>query len=79
MNYGRSRHWMWADAVDLLDKMQRLHRQSFAPLRALGDMPNWEPPADMLETDLEFLIFVALPGVDLEQTDVRIENGTLVV
>jgi HSP20 family protein len=40
MNYGRSRHWMWADAVDLLDKMQRLHRQSFAPLRALGDMPN---------------------------------------
>ena len=23
MNSRRSRHWMWADAVDLLDKMQR--------------------------------------------------------
>src|SRR5579864_5192017 len=79
MNSGRSRHWMWADAVGLLDKMQRLHQQSFAPMRAAGGMPNWEPPADLIETDREVLVFVALPGVDLEQTDVRIEGGTLVV
>jgi HSP20 family molecular chaperone IbpA len=70
---------MWADAVVLLDKMQRLHHQSFVPTRAAGGMPNWEPPADIIETNKEVLVFVALPGVDLEQTDVRIEDGTLVV
>ena len=74
MSSGRSRHWMWADAVVLLDKMQRLHQQSFAPARAVGGMPNWEPPADIIETDREVLVLVALPGVDLEQTDVRIDD-----
>ena len=79
MSSGQSRHWMWADAVVLLDKLQRHHQQSFAPARAVGGMPNWEPPADIIETDREVLVLVALPGVDLEQTDVRIEDSTLVV
>lgn len=67
------------DAVVLLERMERLHQQSFAPSRAPGGAPSWEPPADMIETDHEVLVLVALPGVDPEQTDVRIENGTLVV
>ncbi|WP_250890385.1 Hsp20/alpha crystallin family protein [Sphingobium nicotianae] len=79
MNSGRSRHWMWADAVDLIDKMERLHQQSFAPSRPAGGMPNWEPPCDMIETASELLVLVALPGVDLDQTDAYIEEGVLVV
>jgi len=70
---------MWADAVDLLDKMQRLHQQSYAPVRAGGGMANWEPPADLIETEHEVLVFVALPGVDLDQTEAFIEDGVLVV
>lgn len=79
MSSGRSRNWMWADAVDLLDKMQRLHQQSYAPVRAGGGMANWEPPADLIETEHEVLVFVALPGVDLDQTEAFIEDGVLVV
>lgn len=79
MNAGRSLHWMWTDAVVLLERMQRAQQQSFAPLRAAGGAPNWEPPADMIETDREVLVLVSLPGVDPEQTDVRIEEGMLVV
>lgn len=79
MNSGRSRNWMWADAVDLLDRVQRLHQQSFAPMRSTGGAIGWEPPADMLETDQEVLVLVALPGVDLEQTEAFIEDGMLVV
>jgi len=70
---------MWTDAMVLLERMQRLHQQSFAPARAAGGVPNWEPPADMIETDHEVLVLVALPGVDPERTEVRIEKGTLVV
>jgi HSP20 family molecular chaperone IbpA len=70
---------MWADAVDLLDRMQRLHQQSYAPVRAAGGPPHWEPPADLIETDREVLVFIALPGVDPEQTEAFIEDGVLVV
>jgi HSP20 family protein len=70
---------MWADAVELLDKMQRLHQHGFAPIGALGVVPNWEPPVDMIETDRAVLVLVALPGVDPEQIDVRIADGALVV
>jgi HSP20 family molecular chaperone IbpA len=70
---------MWADAVDLLDQVQRLHQQSFAPMRAGRGAPAWEPPVDMLETDDEVLVLVALPGVDLDKTEAAIEEGVLVV
>lgn len=79
MSAGRSPDWMWADAIILLERMERLHKQSFAPIGAAGGAPSWEPPADMIETEREVLVLVALPGVDPEQTDVRIENGVLVV
>ena len=79
MNSGRSRNWMWADAVDLIDRIQRLHQQSFAPMRAGGGAPGWEPPVDMLETDDAVLVLVALPGVDLDKTEAVIEDGVLVV
>lgn len=79
MNSGRSRDWMWAEAVDLIDRVQRLHQQAFAPSRAGGGAPSWEPPADMLETGTTVLVLVALPGVDLDQTEAFIEEGVLVV
>ena len=79
MTSGRSRNWMWADAVDLLDRVQRLHQQGFAPLRSTDGAAGWEPPADMLETDAAVLVLVALPGVDLEKTEAVIEDGVLVV
>ena len=79
MNSGRSRDWMWAEAVDLIDRVQRLHQQAFAPSRASGGAPSWEPPADMLETEGELLVLVVLPGVDLDQTEAFIDDGVLVV
>ncbi|HZV19468.1 MAG TPA: Hsp20/alpha crystallin family protein [Sphingobium sp.] len=79
MSNWRSGHWMWADAVGLLDRMQRLHHQSYAPARGRGGTVHWEPPADLIETDEEVLVFVALPGVDLDQTEAFIEDGVLVV
>lgn len=79
MNSGRSRNWMWADAVDLIDRVQRLHQEGFAPVRSGRGAPAWEPPVDMLETEEAVLVLVALPGVDIDRTDAKIEGGVLVV
>lgn len=79
MNSGRSRDWMWAEAVDMIDRVQRLRQQAFAPARAGGGTARWAPPADMIETETDLLVLVALPGVDLDQTEAVIEDGVLVV
>ncbi len=70
--------WMWFEAVDRLSRAQRLHQQFFTLQQHKG-APAWEPPADVLETDSEVLIFFALPGVDPESVDAVIDNGTLFV
>ena len=71
---------MWARACELIDRAERLHRQFFqptttAPVRDLC----WEPPVDIIETDSEFLIGVALPGVDSSAVKVTVDSDTVMV
>jgi HSP20 family molecular chaperone IbpA len=70
---------MWAEACELLDQAERLHRQFYVPARGRAKGPTWEPPVDVLETDHELTILVALPGVAPDQLQVVIDGGTLVV
>ena len=67
-------NWMLAEAIGSFARTERL-RQQFFSLRESG----WEPPIDVLETEGEFLIFVALPGVDPDQVEAVIEDGTLII
>ena len=73
--------WMWADACEMLARAERLHSQFFEPRRspAASRLPVWQPPADVLETEREVLILVALPGVDPNAVEAAIEDGTLFV
>lgn len=71
--------WMWAEACEMLDRAERVHRDLYRPTRAPGRRRAWEPPVDIFETDRELWIVVALPGVSPEATAVAIEGGTLVV
>ena len=70
---------MWAEACELLGEAERLHRQFFVPARSRAKGPTWEPPADVLETDHELSILVALPGVAPDQVMVVIDGGSLIV
>ena len=79
MSVIRWRNLMWSQALDTLDRIERMHRQAFAPERALAGQACWEPPVDMLETDVELLVLVALPGVDLDRVLVTIDNEMLVI
>ena len=70
--------WMWAEACQLLEQAERLHRQFFR-LGAPGARVAWEPPADVFENDDEVTIVVALPGVAPESVEVLYEPGGVVV
>jgi HSP20 family protein len=72
--------WMLSEALKSLSRAERLHDRLFnLQSRAGSAEPSWEPPIDVLETDSEVLIFVALPGVDPERVEAVIESGTLVI
>lgn len=71
--------WMWSDAVEMLARAERLHRELFRPAPGRPRTACWEPPVDMLETERELLVLAALPGVDPEHITLTIEDGTLLI
>ncbi len=66
-------NWMLSEALDQLNRADRM-RQQFGRQEAC-----WEPPIDVLETDRELLILVALPGVDPANVETVIHDGALVI
>jgi HSP20 family protein len=74
----RHNRWMWANALELAARAERLHRQFFQ--RALSPTgPKWEPPLDMFETSDGLALLIALPGVPPEQIHVVIDGRSLCV
>jgi HSP20 family protein len=74
-----SDRWMWSEACDVLARVDRMHREFFQPRRLRGRLPAWEPPVDLLETERELLVLVALPGVDPDRVEIAIDGADLVV
>jgi HSP20 family molecular chaperone IbpA len=70
---------MWAQACDLLDEAERMHRQFFRLAASGQTQAVWEPPVDVFEDEREIVVIVALPGVPAERIEVATEPGTLVV
>jgi HSP20 family protein len=71
--------WMWSEACEMLARADRLHRQLFQPLRSVKQLPAWEPPADVLETEHQVLVIVALPGVKADQVEAAVDGSDLVL
>ncbi|WP_431858982.1 Hsp20/alpha crystallin family protein [Azospirillum sp.] len=69
--------WMWAEAVELLDRAERLHRQFFRPARGGGARPSWAPPVDVFEDGDALTVVAALPGVEPGALEVDIVDGVL--
>jgi HSP20 family molecular chaperone IbpA len=71
---------MWSEALQMLARADRLHREVFnGPGRGRRAPVSWEPPADVLETENAVLVLVALPGVDPKQVQLAIQNGVLLI
>lgn len=73
------RNWMWSEACETLARADRLHREFFRPAGLSARVVNWEPPVDILETDSEVLVLVALPGVNPDRVEAAIDGGNLIV
>ncbi len=71
--------WMWAEACEILDRADRLHRQFFRPVVMNAKRPTWEPPIDVYETNYEFKIIIALPGVAPEHLNIMLEDDHLII
>jgi HSP20 family protein len=71
--------WMWAQACDLLDEAERMHRQFFRLTASERAQAVWEPPVDVFEDEREIIVIVALPGVPDERVEITLESGMLVV
>jgi HSP20 family molecular chaperone IbpA len=63
----------------MLVRVERMQRAFARPAGPAASFPVWEPPADILETETDVIVLVALPGVDPDRTDVVIEGDDLVV
>jgi HSP20 family protein len=74
-----ARDWMWSEALEMLARAERMHRDLFKPVGSRAQQPAWEPPVDILETEFEVLAMVALPGVDPDSVETVIDNGELVI
>ncbi|MCF7971808.1 MAG: Hsp20/alpha crystallin family protein [Methylococcaceae bacterium] len=71
--------WMWAEACEILNRADRLHRQFFKPVVMNVKRPTWEPPIDIYETPYEFKIMIALPGVAQEHLSVILNSDYLII
>ena len=72
------RRFMWAEALELLDRAERLRRQFFQTTGSTSG-PLWEPPVDLFETEDGLTFLIALPGLPPDHVDVMIERGELCI
>jgi HSP20 family molecular chaperone IbpA len=70
---------MWAEACQMLEQAERLHRQFFRLGAPRGARTAWEPPVNVFEDEESYVIMVALPGVAAECVEVLLDSSSVVV
>lgn len=79
MSIDRQFGWMWAQACELLDRADRMQREFARYVGPGTDAPVWEPPVDIQETPEGLQFIFALPGVDPEHIEIKLEPSALTV
>jgi HSP20 family protein len=79
MSFRNSPAWMWADALELLHRAERLQRQFFHVGATSEAQAVWEPPVDLVESADGIRVAIALPGVSPERLRVSFDGTALLV
>jgi HSP20 family protein len=76
---------IWHRARDVLRQAERIQR-NFLQIAAgtrfrvsHGRRPSWEPPVNVVETDESLWVILAIPGVEADRVEVRLEGRELVI
>lgn len=64
---------------DIFRSLRKDIEDAFAPLKSVETIkPNWfKPSLDIVSKDNEYTIELELPGVDLDNIDIELENNTM--
>ena len=65
---------MWSEALSVLDRADRLHRQFFTHA-----VNAWEPPVDVVEAGDEIRLQIAVPGVPADSITIALDPGGVTV
>jgi len=65
---------MWSEALSMIDRAERLHRQFFRHAQT-----SWEPPIDILESQDAVRVQIALPGVAADSIAIGVDPGGITV
>lgn len=68
---------MWSEAVRMLDEADRISQQFFRVQAEEHAAGAWEPPVDVYETESDWTVLVALPGVPSERIRYRLDGDSL--
>jgi HSP20 family protein len=68
------RRIMWNEALAIIARAEQMQRRFFEPG---GKASCWEPLVDVFESEDEFWIIAALPGVEPDDLDISIEGVVL--
>lgn len=71
--------WTWSEALELIERADKLQRQCFQLGGHHRTLPSWEPPVDIFETDRQFILLAALPGVGAANLVVKLDGAVLSV
>ncbi|MEC9483455.1 MAG: Hsp20 family protein [Halomonas sp.] len=69
---------MWAEACEMLDRAERLHRQFFRPGYP-APSNGWEPPVDIYEVSGGLWLVIAMPGAEADSIEVSMVDAELLV
>jgi HSP20 family protein len=64
------------EPFDRFNKIQSLFDESFGRFRDSG-AEGWHPPVDILESEDAYLLRAELPGMQKEDLDLELKDGTL--
>ncbi len=68
---------MWLQAIEMLERAERMRRLLFALHRSRSRSPVWEPPIDIVEALDELWITAVIPGIAPGQVEIVLEGGML--
>jgi HSP20 family molecular chaperone IbpA len=83
-----SRHWdflVWQQASELIEQAERIQRNFLQVVAGRqyhglhGRDATWAPPVNVVETNEACWVISALPGVEPDQLEIRLEGNELVI